>query len=189
MREEKEKREPELARWKKGSLREQLATQEQITFKIQQKTLNGEINEDDLKALIEMETSIARKIDNVAFILDQLESSAETLKAQAKELQAIAKARENARERLKVYVEMELVRNQERTQETALYGEVWRFTRQRTKPVVEIQDEELIPAKFKTIVQTVKIDREAIRKALEEFELVPGAELKENYSLQKRAAK
>lgn len=54
----------------------------------------------------------------------------------------------------------------------------------RKSESLEIVDEDMIPAKFKTIKQTIQIDKVAIKKAIKAGEIVFGCILNENQNLQ-----
>lgn len=100
---------------------------------------------------------------------------------------------ENLRERLKKYVRDCMIATGRKKIETPTL----RVTVQKSNPSVEIENEEAVPARFKTVETVVKIDKKELLKefktleaekkelekagiSVEDFQGIPGAKLIEN---------
>lgn len=60
-----------------------------------------------------------------------------------------------------------------------LDGNTSRLTLRTNQPALEVTNEELVPAQYKTIEQIVHVDKMAIKRAIGSGEEVPGAHLRE----------
>jgi len=90
-----------------------------------------------------------------------------------------------------------LTRTRERLERYAIYtlqsmnlkridGTTSRLSLRQNPPAVEITDEALLPGRYKTVVQEVKIDKRAIKEAIQSGSDVPGANLRSGISLSRR---
>jgi hypothetical protein len=166
----------------KRTLLTQLSQYQKLLDEIQDVSLFGEINEERELELINMQKDIAVKVDSIAYVMGELESSAERLRNQAKEFNEVAEFRESAVQRLKGYLQhMIKAHGEEKIQ-----GIWYEFYLKRGNPAVVIEDEKAIPDEYKIVKTTVSVDKVAIKKAMQEFKSVPGASLKETKTVIKK---
>jgi outer membrane murein-binding lipoprotein Lpp len=66
-----------------------------------------------------------------------------------------------------------------------LRGDLTAIKLVRNPPSLEVRDDSVVPARFKTIVQTEKIDKAQIKRALQAGEEIPGATLATSYRLKR----
>lgn len=137
---------------------------------------NEELSLDDLKDTLESFTdAIQVKAENIIKLKKSLEAEAEMLKAEKDKLAQKQKARENKAEWLHTYLENALKLSNIKKLDAGIF----KLNLQNSQPSVEIVDESKIPEKFKK-PQPSKIDKEAIKKAIKDGEVVEGARLTTN---------
>ena len=125
-------------------------------------------------ALKTIESSIQEKAQNLAIIIKSVGADAEIIKAEEKRLAAKRKALENKQTWLKDYLQNQLEFVKLEKVKTAVFT----VALQNNPASVQILDETVIPAQFKTIIPaTFSIDKEAIKDAIKRGALVPGVEL------------
>lgn len=95
-----------------------------------------------------------------------------------KKLQAMKKTMEKKQERFNNFIKLCMIKMN--TKEIKTPNGILKL---RGSKSVTILDESLIPAKFTTIVQDVKISKTEIKKAIDSGEEVAGAEITENMNL------
>lgn len=103
-------------------------------------------------------------------------------KAEEQRLATIRKAMENRVARLEEYIKSAMVAL-EVTEATA---GTFKLSILPSQGSLEITDESKIPARFKTIVQTTKIDANGVKAAIKSGEHIDGAEIKPGYVLRIR---
>ena len=116
-----------------------------------------------------------RKVDSFCRFLSHLESQTELAEKEIKRLKAREAVFANLLERLEKYAIFTMQRNNLRK----LDGDTAKLMLRVNTRGVDIDNEELVPAKFKTIRQEVQIDKRGIKKAIDAGEEVPGAHLRE----------
>lgn len=116
-----------------------------------------------------------RKVDDFCRFLSHLESQTELADKEIKRLKAREAALANLQERLEKYAIYTMQSHNLRK----LEGDTATLTLRTNQPGVDIDNEESLPAKFKTIKQEIAIDRRGIKKAIDAGEDVPGAHLRE----------
>jgi hypothetical protein len=132
--------------------------------------LPAEVINDTLEALVgEWED----KAVNVAKFLRNMETTAEAIKAAEADMAKRRKALENRVQWLKDY----LKNNMEHSGITHIESPYFKLSIQSNPPAVDIFDENLVPAEFKEPVVNWKIDKTAIKKAIQEGQYVAGASL------------
>lgn len=133
-------------------------------------------------ALDEMSQSnsmaLAAKADNYNFMIVRLDAEEAALKQQAEMFTRAAKRATQAREWLKNNIKNAMAALETRT----LEGETIKFTLSPSKPALEIDEAALDPAFTMQVTETVP-DKERIRAALEAGEQVPGARLRQGFTL------
>lgn len=115
------------------------------------------------------------KVDNFSRFLSHVESQADLAAKEIERLKTRRAVFVNLQERLEQYA----IRGMQALGLRKLDGDTSRLTLRNNTPAVDIDDEELVPAKFKTIRQTVNIDKRGIKSAIDGGEVVPGAHLRE----------
>jgi hypothetical protein len=129
-----------------------------------------EWTDETIAKLDELSLTLEVKADNVAMVIEEAEAFAERCKKEEARIAAMRKQAENRAEWLRGYLYRAIKAAQR--EEVAHGTHVFRIKKNPPKAIGD--HEELTPGKFITIVQTTKIDRAGILKALKEGERVPG---------------
>lgn len=137
-------------------------------------TLNNIVND--------LSTQLEKKIDKYHYVIEQLNKEAEFLKEQKERFQHAQQVTQNAVERLKNTLKEAM----KQLGSNEIVGEYTRFKLFSHSGAVEIISESAIPADYKQIIQTIEIDKEALKKDLKAGIEVPGASLKKIYSLRSK---
>lgn len=124
-------------------------------------------------ALESCQHSLEVKAGGIVEIIRISESQAEQCKAEEQRIAAMRKAREKKAEWLRSY----LMRNMEAVGRTEITIGTRTIRIKDNPESVELTDPEIIPAKFKTIVQTTIIGKAEIKASIKAGEEVPGARL------------
>ena len=111
------------------------------------------------------------KAINVAMFLKNMEATAEAIKNAETEMAKRRKTFENRAQWLKDY----LKGNMQAVGITKIECPYFKLAIQSNPPTVNLVDEAAIPEKFKEKVVTWKIDKPAIKNAIQAGEVVPGA--------------
>ena len=111
------------------------------------------------------------KATNVAMFLKNMEATAEAIKNAETEMAKRRKALENRVQWLKDYLKDNMLH----TGISKIECPYFKLAIQNNPPSVSFLDEEAIPERFKEKVITWKIDKSAIKDAIQSGELVPGA--------------
>jgi hypothetical protein len=112
---------------------------------------------------------LASKIDSIAGVLKSLENIQMNAKAERDRLMAREKAAERAQNRLEGYL-LEVLRKRP---DQKLKGKFTTFGI-RTSEALAIVNPDLVPAEWKSVVQTVTVPKEPIKRALKMGEDIPG---------------
>ena len=131
----------------------------------------GEITEEQFRQLDSLSIQREVKIENTAFVIKQMRGEAEVIEAERKRLQAKEAAAKNRVTRLQDYLQDMLAGEKYKSPLNNIYY--------GTSQAVNIVDLEKIPCEF-MIAQDPKIDKQGIRAALKNGQVVEGAELEEN---------
>jgi len=138
----------------------------------------GEINPEALDLLIECKTSFEDKIAGLAEFIKRLKADYEAYKAEETRLCKYKKATEKKIDWLKGYIRDNIVKfgrdKLETTSCKVCLG---------TSSAVNVFCENEIPVEYKTIEETVKIDKKAISQAIKSGVEIPGAEIVENINV------
>lgn len=131
---------------------------------------------EDIQEYIEaLEMTRAEKLDSIERLKRDNMSKIDAIKAEVKRLQAFANQIEKNNGRL---VDLQMLLTGGNKIETNFY----KFSSRRTKSV-EILDEALLDERFKVRKETVSPDKKAIKEAMNNGEVVLGADFKESVSL------
>ena len=115
------------------------------------------------------------KVDSFCRFLSHLESQSDLADKEIKRL----KAREAIFAHLKERSEKYAIYVMQQRGVRVLDGDTSKLILRTNTPGVDVDDEQAVPAKFKTIKQEIQIDRRGIKKAIDAGEDVPGAHLRE----------
>lgn len=139
------------------------------------KAQNGEITEEEYNELgFEIAQELQTKGANVIGYIRNTELLIEAMKAEEKRIADIRKTGEAKLEKFKQYV----LENMERLGLDKIPTELGTLSITKNPMSVEIEDETAVPEEFKTIVQTVKVDKTAIKKHFKETgEIIPGTKI------------
>lgn len=132
--------------------------------------LPADVVNDTLEALA---GELEDKAVNVAKFLRNMETMAEAIKAAEADMAKRRKALEIRVQWLKDY----LKNNMEHSGITNIESPYFKLSIQNNPPAVDILDENLVPAEFKEPVINWKIDKTAIKKAIQAGHYVAGASL------------
>ena len=116
---------------------------------------------------------LEEKAVNVAMFLKNMEATAEAIKNAETEMAKRRKALENRVQWLKDYLKDNMLH----TGITKIECPYFKLAIQNNPAAVNVVDETAIPEKFKEKVVTWKIDKPAIKEAIQSGEVVPGATL------------
>lgn len=133
----------------------------------------------DFENLDALELALNDKLESCGCYIKNLEAEAFALDQEVKALQARKKAVVGKVARIKEYV----MRCMEMAGETRLETPKVALS-QRKSTYLEIDDETMVPEDYKTIEEVTKIDKNAIKAAINNGEQVAGCELKERVNLQ-----
>lgn len=135
----------------------------------------GEVRDDALAALEELEMRREDKIENILCLSKALRADYDALKAEADSLMDRAKKKLKKADRLEEWV-ADILNGEEF--ETPKVLVKWRPSKR-----VEILDEDLIPPEFKVFETKAKVVKKAIRDAIECGSEIPGAVLEERNNM------
>ncbi|WP_415337576.1 siphovirus Gp157 family protein [Clostridium perfringens] len=130
-------------------------------------------------ALGQVEDDINIKIENTCKVIKEIEADSIGIDEEIKRLSALKKQKENTVKKLKAYVEFEM----NGIGLTKVEGKLFKISFRKSK-VVKVIDETKIPKEFIKIKTTETISKTDLGKALKNGEIIEGAELVENKSLQ-----
>ena len=139
------------------------------------KAENGELTEEEYNKLgEELALELQNKSSNIIGYVRNSELLIEAMKAEEKRISDLRKVAENKIEKFKQYVKG----NMEKLGLEKIQTELGILSIARNPISVEIENEEAIPEEFKNIVQTVKIDKTAIKKHFKETgEVITGVQI------------
>ena len=145
---------------------------------------HGEVTP-QIEELIKLQqTDIAHKVESYSYLMDHSESKAEFYKQQAEFWLKLSKAHNNfskmLKDRMKFHMQLWGV--------TEIQGFDIKFTLSKSNPSLIIENQELVPDKFKDVVTTIEIRNNELKAALKK-EPIAGARLEESFSLRKTALK
>lgn len=130
-------------------------------------------------ALGQVEDDINTKIENTCKVIKEIEADSIGIDEEIKRLSALKKQKENAVKKLKEYVEFEMNGIGLNKVEVKLFKISFRKSK-----VVKVIDETKIPKEFIKVKITESISKTDLGKALKSGEIIEGAELVENKTLQ-----
>jgi len=143
----------------------------------------GEIKEDDLFLIEELEKEIKIQLKNKATgiikIINTLSSNKVAIDNEIKRLNCLKKKYKNTEAGIKQYLKFQMESIGKTKIETAL-GVI---SIRKTPEKVIIDSEEHIPSEFVVIKQTESIDKISIKKALKEGSVIKGAHLESGTSI------
>lgn len=130
-------------------------------------------------ALGQVEDDINTKIENICKVIKEIEADSIGIDEEIKRLSALKKQKENAVKKLKEYVEFEM----NGIGLNKVEGKLFKISFRKSK-VVKVLDETKIPKEFIKVKTTESISKTDLGKALKNGEIIEGAELVENKTLQ-----
>lgn len=137
--------------------------------------------EDISEIFANLEEEFEAKAENIAMVLSEYKSEADALKFEIDRLTARKKTCENAAERLKGYLEQEMIHTGKTKFKTAKFS----FNVQNNPESVNILDESVIPHRY-LIAQPPKIDKATIKSDLKLGMKIDGCELTQSQGLRIR---
>ncbi|MGU8596723.1 siphovirus Gp157 family protein [Clostridium perfringens] len=130
-------------------------------------------------ALGQVEDDINTKIENTCKVIKEIEADSIGIDEEIKRLSALKKQKENVVKKLKEYVEFEM----NGIGLNKVEGKLFKISFRKSK-VVKVLDETKIPKEFIKVKTTESISKTDLGKALKNGEIIEGAELVENKTLQ-----
>lgn len=140
----------------------------------------GELPAETEAQLANIETKMPAKVDAYAFVMDRLENEEEYWKAKAKEMQAVARGCENARDRIKENIKAAMIG----LGQDELFGVDTRFKISNSKPKLVVDQNELT-SEYITERKIYDPDTEKIIADLKAGKEVPGAHFEEVKGIRK----
>ena len=139
---------------------------------------NGELTEEEYNELgFEIAQELQTKGANVIGYIRNTELLIEAMKSEEKRISDTRKMGEAKLDKFKQYVKD----NMERLGLDKIPTELGTLSIVKNPMSVEIEDETAVPEEFKTIVQTVKVDKTAIKNHFKEIgEVVAGVQIVDN---------
>jgi seryl-tRNA synthetase len=139
----------------------------------------GEVEPGTIVYLSALKEERNKKLDNIGAYIKNEESDVEAIKREIEKLKARQTVKENHIKRLKDYVgESMQAMNEEKFESPRVA-----FSFRKSEPVV-ISDESAIPDEYKKTKIEVSPDKTAIKKAIKEGAIIPGASLETKFNLQ-----
>lgn len=139
----------------------------------------GELTPEMEEALNSLDVKTAGKIDGYHFFMERLDAEAEFWKAEAESRAKIAKGCLAIKSRIKGGIENAMIQ----LGVNEINGNAKRAVLTATKGRLVIENEELIPADYKIQVTTTELDREKIRKELDDLGAVAGAKIEGGFAV------
>lgn len=141
---------------------------------------DGEMSAETEMVLSSLGDMITTKTDNIAFVLKMLENKEDFFSEQGKAMLNISKRMKRFRDRLKDLVKYTLEKNGVKE----ISGTSYRFTLQKTKPTLEIDEDKLSSIYWKEVVRR-EPDRAMIEHTLKNNPdmIIDGVTLKDNVAL------
>lgn len=122
---------------------------------------------------------ITAKENRICHFRAEILGTIEKFKSEEKRLATIRKHLENKEARLKEYIKQSMLSLGIDEVQTGTF----KIKLSPSVGSLEIIDENAIPQQFKTVVQTVTIDKNAVKSAIKSGESVPGAEIRDGWTL------
>ena len=129
--------------------------------------------------LDELGSQEASKVDNFALFVRLESARAEALRAEAQRLASRARTAEN---RI-AYLKMRYMQAIEQAGLKGVKGSVYRLSIRATD-IVNVTNQDALPEQYVRVKTTVEPDKVALKAALKEGQVIPGAALVQTYSLQ-----
>lgn len=136
----------------------------------------GEINDETCRALLILEDSLPRKADGYAYLVKDLEAQALQFKERADEFKRLAKSCEAYADGLKERLKLACITMD--VKEIKGVDHYWKL--QDSNPSVDIGNEDLVPSQYKTVVQSIAIDKKKILADIKSGIEVQGCKLQKN---------
>lgn len=141
---------------------------------------SGELDTEVLQnALNEVEGELTDKLNNITYIVRKLEGEMATINVEKERLDKREKATKKTVENLKSY----MFNAMKFTDTKKLSNGLNTWSIAKSPKSVKILDEQLIREEFKVEKVTVSVDKKKLKEALENGELIDGAEIVQNESL------
>lgn len=142
------------------------------------KAEEGELTEEEYNELgNELTLELQNKSANIIGYIKNSESLLEAIKSEEKRLSDMRKAGENKLDKFMQYVK----ENMEKLDLLEIPTELGSLKINKNPMSVEIENEEEVPEEFKTIVQTTKINKTAIKNHFKETgEIIAGVKIIDN---------
>lgn len=137
----------------------------------------GEFWDDEAFEALDVERTA--KLEACALFTKNLLADVEAMKAEERRLAERRRVLENKAERMREYIARSMQTFGDPKLETARVALSF-----RKSEAVQIVDELALPAEFVQVVETIKADKTALKKALKEGQDVPGAVLEVRQNLQ-----
>ena len=145
--------------------------------------LNSENNELDEETIQDTRESIKYLLEEKSEQLELILKEQETKEEKCKEISKYYAEKSKETKEKKDALKRMIMEAMENLGVKKIETETGTFTIRKNSPALIIENEELVPDKFKTIVQETKIEKNEIKKALKEGEEIKGVRLESSQSL------
>lgn len=136
----------------------------------------GELSPELEAWIAEIDTKLSQKADAYSFVMDRFESTAKLLRERAEKFTVAARSLDSASKRINERIKAAIM-SMERTE---VRGTDIVFKLQRSAPALEL-DEKQIPQEYQIL--TYAPDKKRITEELKAGKQIPGASLRQSYSL------
>lgn len=143
----------------------------------------GELTEVELhQRLNSLAMEFSDKAEGITRLIKNIDAYASAADEEAKRLQAVKKSAQNRAQWLKRYLQ----ENMQALELTKLQAGVFRLGIQKNPPRVVVDDPGLIPMEYAEEVTELRIDKTALKSALQEGQQIPGVHIEQGESLRIR---
>lgn len=139
----------------------------------------GELTPELEQRISNIDVNLPTKIDSYDYLIKRMANAAEFYKQRAQLFTKFSKSCDAISKRIKDSLKFKMINNGL----TEISGIEVRFNLRNNKKTVFISDESAIPAKYKILITTEKVDLDKVKDDLEAGIHVPGADLLQSKSI------
>lgn len=141
----------------------------------------GEITEDQLELLKISESELQNKAINYALAIKNIEAEESIIKSEIERLKKLKERREKLSKKLRENILYAM----ERYDVPKVESPTINLSLRKSKRLI-IEEDENIPARFVTVIQSLSVDKKELKKEIQEGLTVEGVYIQENKNLQIR---
>ena len=142
---------------------------------------DGELTKEIEDELLSNEVNLSEKVDAYYYVLDKITAEEIYWKQKADEFRKLSvsckKLKANLNDRIKYAME--------KLDRVDVYGDDFRFKLSTSPGRLIVEDIELVPTEYKTVVHITEVDNGTLKKAIVRGEEIPGARIEYNKIVRK----